>query len=126
MKTLCEEDVRRIVNGGERFLLLDLTNNTPADAAVHIPFDDAFATNVLKRARQPSLPIIIRGAAADLHTIEQAAAVLREAGCLEVWTYFNAWPLAKPLQAHSTRRHNVVSDPDAAERASHARLVLHG
>jgi hypothetical protein len=123
MKTLSKEDVRRIVNGGEQFLLLDLTNDTPPGAAVHIPFDEAFAANVLKHARQPSLPIIIRGAASDLPTIELAAATLRKVGHLEVWTYFNDWPAADVFQVRSTRRHDVVSDPDAAHRAGHARVV---
>ena len=123
MKTLSQEDVRRIVNGGDRFLLLDLTNDTPAGAAIHIPFNDAFAATVLEHARHPSLPIIIRGAAGDLPTIELAAATLREVGHLEVWTYFNDWPAADVFQVRSTRRQNVVSDPDAPHRASHARLV---
>jgi hypothetical protein len=125
MKTLSQEDVRRIVNGGERFLVLDLTNETALGPAVHIPFDDAFAANALEHAGQKSLPIIIRGTAREVHTLEQAAATLREAGCLEVWTYFDPWPPADLFQVRATRRHNVVSDPDAPARASHARPVLH-
>lgn len=121
MGTLSAEDVRRIVRGGERFLLLDLVSNTTPSSAVQIPWTDRFVENVLARGEPKSLPIVIKGDSADVRSIEQAATALRIEGFLEVWTYFDAWPVPEKPQAPSAFRHNVVSDPDAADAT---RLVL--
>jgi hypothetical protein len=122
MQTLFAEDVRRIVNCGERFLLVDLTD-APAKTAAQISLGDEFVGNVLEEAGQTTLPIIIRGTEAEVPAVERAAEALRQAGCLEVWTYFGSWPSLNAVRRASSVRHNVVSDPDFTDRFSHDRSM---
>ena len=119
MQTLSAEDVRRIVNGGERFLLVDFRNARTANISV----DHEFVANLLKQTLRTSLPIIIRGTEAEVRLVEHAALALREAGCLEVWTYFESWPSVDEVRHVSKVRHNVVSYPDAIDRYGHERLA---
>ena len=123
MQTLSAVDIRRIVNGGERFMLIDVTDSTARGTGVHIPIDGEFLHNVLEYAIPGALPIVIQGDANAALGVEQAATTLRSAGFLEVWTFFETWPGVQDSTAPSFRRHNVVSDPEADGQARHARLL---
>ncbi|OAI55380.1 hypothetical protein AYO47_00310 [Planctomyces sp. SCGC AG-212-M04] len=123
MKTLSKEDAVRIVAAGERLLLLDLTNASSESAAVHVPFDDDFVRNVLALAEPAALPLVILGKPATIDQVESAAAALRQAGCVEVWTYYETWPNLATGGAVVTQRCSVVSDPDADQGTRQARSL---
>jgi len=125
MRTLSAADMRRIVDRGERFLLMDVANSTVRGSAVHIRFDDEFLQKVLAYAAPGSLPVIIQGDAAEAPVVEQAATVLRAAGFLEVWTFFETWPGAEQRSTHSQSRHDLFHHPDADDNEKHARRLQH-
>jgi len=117
MRTLSAADMRRIVDGEERSLLMDVANSTTRGSAVHIPFNDTFLQSVLAYAEPGSLPVIIQGDMADTPIVEQAATVLRAAGFLEVWTCFETWSGVAERPVRSRLAGSVFSDPDADDRA---------
>jgi hypothetical protein len=123
MRTLSAGDMRRIVDGEERFLLMDVANCTTRGSAVHIPFNDEFLQSVLAYAEPGALPVIIQGDAADTSLVEQAATVLRAGGFLEVWTFFETWPGPPERPVRHRLAGSVFSDPDADDRAKHARQL---
>jgi hypothetical protein len=120
MQTLSVEDMRRIVTGGERFLLVDIRAGETNQArslprSVRVPFGDDFASTVLDRVGGVTLPVVVYGDRHHSTIIEKAAAALRKAGLAEVWSYGgdpDAW-ISEEFEAMG-ERHNVVSNPDEA------------
>jgi len=123
VQTLSAVDMRRILNGGERFVLIDVADSDTRGTGVHIPIDGEFLQNVLAYAVPGSLPIVIQGNASEACLVEKAATALRSAGFKEVWTFFETWPDHHATATASLQRFTVVSDPDADGQARYARLL---
>jgi rhodanese-related sulfurtransferase len=129
MQTLSVEDMRRIVSGGEQFLLIDVRDKEPSGVrslpqSIRIPFSDNFVSAVLDRTGGQTLPVVVYGDRQHSTIVEKAAEALTEAGIKEVWRYEGdpeAW-ITEELEA-TGQRHNVVSNPDEAhaERQADAR-----
>jgi rhodanese-related sulfurtransferase len=132
MQTLSVEDMRRIVTGGERFLLVDIRAGETNQArslprSVQVPFREDFASTVLAHARGATFPVVVYGDRHHSTIVEKAAETLRKAGLAEVWSYGgdpDAW-ISEELEA-TGERHNVVSNPDEAHADRQATARLQG
>jgi hypothetical protein len=119
MRTLSVEDLSRIVNWADQFLLVDVSRNgSMLPGAVRVPFpDDDFASEVLERAGHLTLPVVVYGDGEDCPTAANAAAQLMAAGLVEVWLYCgDATPWGGRESALMSRRQYVLADPDVAYR----------
>jgi len=116
---LSVDDMRRIVSGGDLFVLVDIrpveiTKGRSIPGALRVPLALEIVPKVLTASGQSELPIVICGDGATDPVAEEAAELLRKAGFSEVWTYSSdpeAWvrrDRRPPAQAAY-----VTSDPDA-------------
>ena len=116
MKELSVEDVRRILQGGERFLLVraiptgGCTQPTLIPDAVDVAVDAKFDQTVFSQAGSKTVPVVIYGGG-DGSEITAAARQLVSEGFAEVWTYCgdpSPWladPETAPMSHVAQRRH---------------------
>ncbi len=129
MRTLSPEDMARIVNCGELFLLVDVrpkesTLNAPLPGAVRVPYSgDTFVPDVLSLAGQLELPVVVYGDGEDCPIAHKAADQLKDAGFVEVWAYCgDVRPWAQRKQSGVVARYSVVTDPDVTSRHRRGRV----
>lgn len=125
MHTLSPEDMARIVNCGELFLLVDVRPDSaigvPLTGAVRVLFpSDTFVSDVLLLAGQRELPVVVVGDGENCPLALQAAAQLKDAGFAETWVYCgDPLPWDQRRQPVVVDRFSVVTDPDAPTRHRH-------
>src|ERR1044072_1111413 len=92
MQSLSVEDMRRILSGGEIFLLVDvrsveITNGRTIPRALRIPLGRDIVPQVLSASGPRNVPVVICGDGLDDPVARQATEQLRKEGFKEVWTY---------------------------------------
>jgi hypothetical protein len=115
---LSVDDMRRIVSGGEIFLLVDvrpveITKGRAIPRAVRVPFGHELVPKVLAAAGPRAMPIVICGDGPNDPVAKEAAERLRKEGFSEIWTYSSdpeAW--IQHRSPASVQPKPVTSDPD--------------